>query len=155
MAMRNRGHKVLFVCPTNKLACKYGEHGCTVNRFFGIGLTDNSRMAMFDDSVYDTVVFDEICFCSVRKLAKIKQYCESHPENIDLATGDTNQLQCIDCITNQHIYHKYYNQCIDTIFPNSMYLKVNKRLESQEDRETLANVKRDIFDDDICIQTTV
>ena len=90
--MEKRGHKVLFVCPTNKLASKYGKNGCTVNRFFSIGMTEDTKMAKFDDSPFDTIVFDEIFFCSVRKLARIKRYCDEHPEKIVIATGDTNQL---------------------------------------------------------------
>ncbi|MFM7981889.1 MAG: hypothetical protein ACKPKO_21475, partial [Candidatus Fonsibacter sp.] len=34
-SMETKGHKVLFVCPTNKLANNYKEHGCTINKFFG------------------------------------------------------------------------------------------------------------------------
>ncbi|MFM7978455.1 MAG: hypothetical protein ACKPKO_03985, partial [Candidatus Fonsibacter sp.] len=44
---------VLFVCPTNKLANNYKEHGCTINKFFGVGLTEGTRMAKFDDTGYD------------------------------------------------------------------------------------------------------
>ena len=53
-------------------------------------------MAKFDDSPFDTIVFDEIFFSCVRKLARIKRYCEERPEKIVIATGDTNQLECID-----------------------------------------------------------
>ena len=49
-SMETRGHKVLFVCPTNKLASNYKEHGCTINKFFGVGLTEGTKMAKFDDS---------------------------------------------------------------------------------------------------------
>ena len=38
--METRGHKVLFECPTNKLANNYKEHGNTNNKFFCIGLTE-------------------------------------------------------------------------------------------------------------------
>ena len=34
--IEQRGHKLLFVCPTNKLAGNYGDNGCTINRFFSI-----------------------------------------------------------------------------------------------------------------------
>ena len=107
--METRGHKVLYVCPTNKLASNYGDNGCTINKFFSIGMTEQTQMAKFHDSKYDTIVFDEIFFSSIRKLARIKRYCDEHPEKIVIATGDTSQLESIDCITNQHNYDEYYN----------------------------------------------
>ena len=92
--MERRGHKVLFVCPTNRLANNYKEHGRTLNKFFGIGIADGNSMDKFYDNGYVTIVFDEILVCSVRHRARIKQYCESNPDNnnIVIATGDTNQL---------------------------------------------------------------
>ncbi|MFM7980707.1 MAG: hypothetical protein ACKPKO_15445 [Candidatus Fonsibacter sp.] len=59
-SMETRGHKVLFVCPTNKPANNYKEHGCTINKFFGMGLTESTKLAKFDDSGYDTIVLDII-----------------------------------------------------------------------------------------------
>ena len=67
-------------------------------------MTELTQMAKFDDGPYDTIVFEEIFFCSIRKLARIKRYCEEHPDKIVIATGDTSQLESIDCITNQHNY---------------------------------------------------
>ncbi|MFM7982405.1 MAG: hypothetical protein ACKPKO_24100, partial [Candidatus Fonsibacter sp.] len=64
------------------------------------------QYAKFDDNGYDTIVFDEIFFCSGRSLARIKRYCESNPDNIVVATGDTDQLECIECITDQNDYDK-------------------------------------------------
>ena len=49
-SLESRGHKVLFVCPTNKPASNYKDHGCTINNLFGIGLTEDTYMAKFDDS---------------------------------------------------------------------------------------------------------
>ncbi|MFM7980338.1 MAG: hypothetical protein ACKPKO_13580, partial [Candidatus Fonsibacter sp.] len=63
-SMETRRQKVLFVCPTNKMANNYKEHGCTINQFFGIWLTESTKLAKFEDSGYDTIVFDEIFFCS-------------------------------------------------------------------------------------------
>jgi superfamily II DNA or RNA helicase len=37
------GYNVLFVCPTNKLAQKYKEAGLTVNKFYGVGFTENGE----------------------------------------------------------------------------------------------------------------
>ena len=97
-AMEARGHKVLFVCPTNKLAQNNLENGVTLNTFFAVGMTDDAtqRMSKFDDSAYDVIVFDEIYFANVQMLAKIKRYTENNPNKIILATGDTDQLETID-----------------------------------------------------------
>ena len=35
--------------------------------------------------------------------------------------------------------------CINMIFPNQITLKINKRLKSDEDRNIIANLKKDIF----------
>ena len=153
--MEKRGHKVLYVCPTNKLAYNYGVDGCTINKFFGIGLTEESRLAKFDASAYDTIVFDEIFFSSIRKLARIKRYCEEHPEKIVIATGDACQLESIDCITNQLDYDAYYDSCIDQIFPVSMYFRESKRLKDPKDREMLRKLKQDIFDESIPVEKTI
>ncbi len=66
--MEARGHKVLFVCPTNKLAQENLENGVTLNSFFGVGMTDDAtqRMPKFDDSIYDVIVFDEVKACSLK-----------------------------------------------------------------------------------------
>lgn len=153
--MMKRGHNVLFVCPTNKLHCKYGANGCTINKFLGIGMTEESNMAKFDDARYDPIVFGEIFFSSTRKLAKIKRYCDDNPGNIILATGAAIQLESIYQITNTQDYDKYYNRCIDLIFPINMNFKEHKRLRDPTDREMPEDLKRDIFDESIHIETTV
>jgi hypothetical protein len=120
-AMEQRGHKVLFVCPTNKLAQNNKENGVTLNTFFAVGMTDDmtERMSKFDDSPYDVIVFDEIYFANVQMLAKIKRYCESNPNKIILATGDTNQLETVDLVSNQLDYETYMDHCFNTIFPTT------------------------------------
>ena len=61
-------------------------------------MTDDAtqRMAKFDDSKYNVIVFDEVYFANITMLAKIKRYSENNPNKIILATGDTNQLETID-----------------------------------------------------------
>ena len=59
-SMEQLGHKVLFVVPTNKLAQNNKENGVTLNQFFGVGISSEQKMSKFDDSDYDTIVFDEI-----------------------------------------------------------------------------------------------
>ena len=62
-----------------------------------------------------------------------------------LATGDINQLESIESVSNVKNYDEYMNQCINMIFPNEIYLKENKRLETQEDKTKLENIYDDIF----------
>ena len=76
-----------------------------------------------------------------------KKYCESNLNNIVVATGGTNQLGCIDCITNQHGYDMYYNRRVDLVFPVCMFFWQSRRPKRQMDKETLNRFKRDVFDD--------
>jgi dephospho-CoA kinase len=153
--MEKRGHKVLFVCPTNKLASNYKDKGVTMNKVFGIGLTEETRHTPFDSSQYDTVVFDEIFFANIKNLSRIKRYCDEHPEKIIIATGDTDQLECIDLITNQKNYDEYCNFCINVIFPDSIKLKENKRLKSKEHQKLLKRIKKDIFNESLPVRDII
>ena len=156
-AMESRGHKVLFVCPTNKLAQNNREHGVTLNAFFGIGMTDDAtkKISKFSDAGYDVIVFDEIYFANVRMLARIKHYSDLNPGKIILATGDTNQLETIDLVSNQLDYETYMDHCIDTIFSNNLTLRENKRLRTQADKDILRQFKADIFNEDIPVKRTI
>ena len=155
MMRKLRGHSVLFVCPTNVLASNYGVNGCTFNKFFSIGMTDESKLAKFNDKPYNVIVFDEILCGSVRILASIKRYSAENEDKIILATGDTDQLESIELITNQHNYNEYQNRCVDLIFPINMNFKENKRLEDPKDREKLKEIKIMVFDKNIPIDTIV
>ena len=105
-SMERLGHKVLFVVPTNKLAQNNKDNGVTLNHFFGVGMSSDQKMAKFDDSDFDTIIFDEIYFANIRMLARIQKYAESDPSKIIIATGDTSQVERIDQITNIHEYEK-------------------------------------------------
>ena len=155
--MEKLGHKVLFVCPTNKLVQNNEDSGCTLNQFFSVGMTEDEtkNMKRFDDSSYDVIVFDEIYFANITMLARIKRYSENNPNKIIIATGDTCQLETIDLISSEIDYDVYSNHCIDMIFPNNIYLKENKRLKTEEDKNKLKHVKADIFNKAIPIITTL
>ena len=106
-------------------------------------------------SKYDVIVFDEVYFANISMLAKIKRYSESNPNKIMLATGDTNQLETIDLVSNQIDYETYTDHCINTIFPNGVMLHESKRLRTQADKETLRRLKADIFNEDIPTSRTI
>ena len=88
-------------------------------------------------------------------LAKIKRTSESNPNEIILATGDTNQLETVDLVSNQIDYETYTDHCINTIFPNGLTLHENKRLKTQADKGFLRQFKEDIFNDRIPTSTTI
>jgi hypothetical protein len=88
---------------------------------------------------------DDLYFYSVDNLRRIYKYCLNNPEQIILATGDINQLESIESVSNVKNYDEYMNQCINMIFPNEIYLKENKRLKPKEDKTKLENIYDDIF----------
>ena len=155
--MKKRNHNVLFVCPTNKLVQKYGSSGITINKFFSIGISSNanSKMAKFDDTSFDTIVFDEIYMSDMHKLARIKKYCDENPDKVIIATGDTSQLEPINSLSNQFDYDYYSDFCINQIFKYEIYLEENKRLKTDEDKMMLKQIKSDIFDNKIPDMNTI
>ena len=78
-----------------------------------------------------------------------------NPDKIISATGDTDKLETIDLVSDRINYVTYMNHCIDTIFPNNILLKENKRLKTKQDKTTLAMIKRDLFNEDIPIKNTI
>ena len=88
-------------------------------------------------------------------LAKIKRYSENNPDKIIIATGDTCQLETIDLISSEIDYDEYMNHCINIIFPNNIYLRENKRLKTEEDKNKMKHFKADIFNKAIPIITTL
>ena len=73
-------------------------------------------MSKFDGSEFDTIVFDEIYFSDLQKLARIKKYCDERPDKIIIVTGDTSQLEPINSLSNQLTFDYYSDHCINQIF---------------------------------------
>jgi superfamily II DNA or RNA helicase len=55
--MKNLNYNILVVCPTNQLA--QDKNGITLNKFFSVGMTEDTKMNKFDDSKYYVIIFDE------------------------------------------------------------------------------------------------
>jgi len=153
--MQDLRHNVLFDCPTNKLVQKYGLEGVTINRFFSMSISNDIKMPKFDDSEYDTIVFDEIYFSDIQKLSRIHKYSNENPDKNIIATGDTSQLQPINELSNQFEYAKYADDCINQIFKYEIFLNENKRLKSDADKEKLKQIKKDIFNKSIPLADTI
>ena len=116
---------MLFACPSNVLAQTYCtqeyKSGVTLNEFFGIGLTENSKVEKRDDTNFDVIVFDEIFMSSMNMLRKIRQYVETHQNKIIIATGDTDQNEGVDVVSSEIEFDEYMNRCMDIIFPFNVF----------------------------------
>ena len=76
-----RGRAILCARPANKLASNDNTDRCTINKTFGIALTESTTMAKFDDNGYGRILFDEMRFCPIRLffVARISKYCACNP----------------------------------------------------------------------------
>ena len=73
--MTDRGFKVIFVCPTNKLLQSFEGEAITVNIFFGISF-GTVKLDEFDFSEYDVIVFDDVYFSNRNVYWKMKQFVD-------------------------------------------------------------------------------
>ena len=117
----------------------------TINKLFGINYGD-AKLEPFDFTDFHVIVFDEIYFSNLNTYWRIKQIVEQNKHNkIIIATGDTKQLKPVQEITNTQDYEVYTDNIIDNIFTHNIILKECKRLNTQEDKDKLKNIKSDIF----------
>ena len=142
--METLGYNVLFVCPTNELMRNY-KNGITINKLFGMGISDDEKLKAFDTSEFNVIVFDEIYLHDIRKLSKIKKFCLNNPNKIIIATGDTCQIEPITELSNQKDYDIYANECVNNIFNVDVILKIPKRIKGEEQIKFIANLRIDIF----------
>jgi len=98
-------------------------------------------------SHYECICFDEIMINPPHILQQIDYFMKQNPEKFFFATGDVDQLQPIQCYAN-NVQNSplYLSECIDQMFPSQITLTINKRLKTDEQRETLRQLKEDIFD---------
>ena len=145
------GHKVIFICPTNKLVQKYETANdkitsTTVNKFFGIKLGD-MKMKTFDHSEFNVFVFDEIYCNDIHVLNRIKKFIDTNTDKIIIATGDSEQLKPVNEMTNQDIdYDTYMDSIMSQLFKNEIILKINKRFKNKEDMDRLEEIKKMLKD---------
>ncbi|MFM7981667.1 MAG: hypothetical protein ACKPKO_20350, partial [Candidatus Fonsibacter sp.] len=76
-----------------------------------------------------------------QRVLDVPKKCLRNIRLIVVATGDTDQLECINCITNQNNYDEYYNKCVDMIFPVRMFLKENQEAQEQEGQRDAQEVQ--------------
>lgn len=148
---KKHGHKILVVPPFNELAKQTrmkGVNSITINTllgFFGEG-QQYVKMKPYDITKYDCICFDEIMMNPPSILQKIALFMNSHPEKKFFSTGDLDQLQPINFVTDIKDPRAYLMDCINQMFPNQVTLKIIKRVKTEEERKRITDIKKEIFD---------
>ena len=148
------GYNVLFVVPTNRLLQEKGVAATTYNKFFSIAVHEDvgEKLPQFDYSNYDIIVFDEIYMSSLYVLDKVRSFIKSSTEKIVVATGDVEQLQGVEVMTNCQNPATYIDNCLDIIFKYNIFLTVCKRVgakdseEGERNREIIDNMYKDFWE---------
>jgi hypothetical protein len=157
----------LFVCPYNRLCQELRKRSnaqkgasfsaITLNMLLGIGCNDqeNSKMAKYDVSGYDCIIFDEIFLNNTNNLKRINEFMNKHNDKTFIATGDTCQNSPIG-MDHLNIENKaqYLKDCVNQMFTNHIVLKECKRLKNKKDIEKLVELKKDILDVDKDVMET-
>jgi hypothetical protein len=154
---------ILFAAPTNKLSCeikKQGFDACTIHTLIGCfgtndGTAEYKKMKKMDISDYNAICFDEIFMMGTGVLKRIMKFMCGNDSHKFFATGDPSQLppireENIDDEDEENLDDiddvEYQRKCINIMFPDQINIKINKRLESEEDKQKLYSLKDDIFD---------
>jgi 5-methylcytosine-specific restriction endonuclease McrA len=157
---RFANHNTLFISPYNKLCQELKKDGfvaITLNKllgFFGDGV-DLVNTKTYDVTPFDCICFDEIALYTPNLLKRIDQFMINHSRIKFMATGDTDQLQPFgSSLNNVKDIKKYTKQCHGLMFPTVTTLSVNKRVKTEKERETLKQLKIDIFNVKLDVMAT-
>lgn len=143
----------LFVCPYNKLCQSIRTekfNSITYSKLFGLVGSDAEMkfMKQFDLSNYKTIVFDEIFLYEPQRLKRISELMKNNPDKYFMSTGDCDQ-RCPVSFNNSN----YLNQCMNILFSNQVVLNEIKRFKNIDDKNRLIQIKEDVFNLDISIES--
>ena len=147
--------EILFCTSYNMLVdvlMMDGNDAITNNKLLNLRINDDVTCAQnkvhFDVSPYKRIVFDEVLLCDPEMLSRLYRFMLRFPDKQIIATGDIDQLDCINFnFNNVSDQSEYMKKCIEFLFPNRIILKVIKRLETEEDRKNVENLKIDLFNE--------
>jgi hypothetical protein len=147
--------EILVVAPYNSI-CRsvlndYGLTCITFNCFKGENIKEVSKIKPYSLDGVKCIVFEEIMLLQYRRLIKIQHFMLKHPDIEYLATGDHTQLEAIDDVINNERRLEY----VLKLFPNKVTLLENKRLNNEEDKTILKNIKKDLFVNEISVRDVV
>ena len=153
--MKNLGYNVLFVCSNNKQKQETEADAVTLNKFFSIPIEAGERLPTFDHSDYNCIVFDELGMAGNYILNRVREFKDTYPEKIIIGTADGKQLKPIADLTNSQDHETYLNNCLNQIFKYKIYLKISKRLKTEEDKIKLNDIYNDIWKNKLPIKEIV
>jgi hypothetical protein len=162
-------NKNLLIVSPNNLLCQQllfdiekKEHNnnidsITLHNLLGISINseENIKKHKFNIEEFNIILFDEIYFYDFYLLSRIKNYMLENNNIIFVSTGDINQLPPITRDVNNVEYDNYKNFVIDDLFNNQIYLKINKRTISEEDKDKILNIKQDLLINNINIMDII
>ena len=144
--MEKLGYTVLFVVPNNKQLQEVNAEATTYNKFFSIPVEAGETLPLFDHYNFNCIVFDEMGQVGAYTLNKIKQFIGRESKGkIIIGTADGKQVKPIVDLTNTQDHEKYLNQCLNLMFKYKVYLKICKRVKTEEDRQNMNNIYDDIW----------
>ena len=146
------GKNVCFVVPNNRQLQerKVNMEATTYNKFFSVAVDADEKLPPFDHSPFDVICFDDVLMVNRYMLNKARLFSLNHSdEKIIIGTGDVNQLQSVEELTNCQDHKTYIDNCMDVIFKNEIFLQVCKRVggKGTEEGELNRKMMNDMYND--------
>ena len=161
--------KHMIACPQNAQACDImskkieefnakGFNACTLYVLCDARLNDDGSVEQCggrSDS-YDIVLLEEVGQYTVQEWNMLREYIKAHPDTKFISNGDINQCAPVEEDFNKYVNAKtYYQQIIDNMFPNQIFLKEPKRYSSPELKKKAIELHADIFINNMNIQSVL
>ena len=153
--MKKLGYNALFVSPNNKQKQETEADAITLNKFCSTPIEAGERLPTFDHSDYNCIGFDELGMAGNYILNRVREFKDRHPEKIIIGTADGKQVNPIADLINTQDHETYLNNCLNQIFTYTIYLKISKRLKTEEDKIKLNDVYNDIWKNKLPIKEIV
>lgn len=143
--------KSLFIVPCNTLRLEVVRNDklkCITlakllsRRCEGGDMVNNKKKYNLDG--IELICFDEVNTYAMYELELIVDLMKSYPEIKFLATGDHKQLKPIQTISEYVDYTKYSLNVLNGLFPNQITLKICKRVKTEEHRQKIYSMAKDI-----------
>lgn len=155
--LKSIGKCVVSCSLTNKRVQELSQSNVdcqTYHNLLSIRLSDdgNDEMIETDGKTtklrdVDYIYIDEIGMLSIKLLFKLSRVMEKYPNIKLIATGDIYQ-QTVDTHTKTFDNDAYKTRALNSIFPNVITLKENKRFKNPKDVEALNIIKDKLVNHD-------